>query len=293
MTDDLLIEGSQDPKDEQIPDEDTRKTLEEMQAEGKNIPALEGEKPVEEKPEAKPDEEEAPVEEKKPDEAKPEEDKVNRVPQVMPVFKHKIAEKNWSKRETELLGEIESLKNKPTETPAQETQVSEDMDSKIKKLAEEKGVDAELIKSIVGLVPKSEMSPEVKQALETIKEVKEGQVTAQAEVQFSKEFTGMESLIKEEYPDISEGDLAKIQKQLKDTAFTEEYKTTPLSVIYKGVDGFRGAVMTKKKTAESSRSGQNRNSDVVDYESWTDDDVKNASQKEAEKYFAWVDKNKA
>jgi len=284
-------EGVQDPKDE-IPDEETRKTLEDMKAEGGEVPALDDSKEEESKeeevietPEEKPEEE---VEEEK----ETEEEKPNRIPNMMPAFKHKIAEKNWSKRETELLGEIETLKNKPTETPIQEAEANKDMDSKIAELAEEKGVDAELIKKIISLVPKQETPLEIKDALDSMKDLKAQQETVKADNQFNQEFSSIEPLIKTEYPDISEGDLSKLKQQLKDTAFTEEYAKTPLSVIYKGLDGFRGAVMTKKKSAESSRSGQNRASDVQDYSEWTDDDIANASRAEADKYFDWVDKNK-
>ncbi len=56
MDDVKIIEGeAQDPKDEQIPDEETRKTLEAMQAEGHDVPALEEpvkkEEPIKEEPE--------------------------------------------------------------------------------------------------------------------------------------------------------------------------------------------------------------------------------------------------
>ena len=288
MDDVKIIEGeAQDPKDEQIPDEETRKTLEAMQAEGHDVPALEEpvkkEEPIKEEPEKPKEGDEDDSEE----EVKP-----NRLPKMMPVFKQKIAEKAWSKRETELLGEIETLKNKPTEAPVQQAKVTEDMDSKIAELAEKKGVDAELIKDIIGLVPNQDSSEEVKEAMQVIKDLKASNEQTKADVDFSKEFEGVKPLIKAEYPNISDGDLSNIQKQLKDNAFTEEYAKTPLSVIYKGVDGFREAVITKKKTAESSRSGQNRNSEVQDYSSWTEDDVKNSSREDFEKYSKWVDENK-
>jgi len=287
-------EGVQDPKDE-IPDEETRKTLEDMKAEGNDVPALgesKEEAPKEEEveepevePTVEPSKDVEPV-------VETEEEKPNRIPNMMPAFKHKIAEKNWSKRETELLTEIETLKNKPTETPAQEVIKDDGIDAKINELAEKKGVDAELIKSIVGLVPKQETPSEVKDALDSLKELRAEQETAKQETQFRKEFDGVLPLIKAEYPDISEGDLSKIQQQLKDNAFTEEYAKTPLSVIYKCVDGFRDAVITKKKTAESSRSGQNRASEVEDYANWTDEDLAKAPRAEADKYMEWVDKNK-
>jgi len=288
MDDVKIIEGeAQDPKDEQIPDEETRKTLEAMQAEGHDVPALEEpvkkEEPIKEEPEKPKEGDEDDSEE----EVKP-----NRLPKMMPVFKQKIAEKAWSKRETELLGEIETLKNKPTEAPVQQAKVTEDMDSKIAELAEKKGVDAELIKDIIGLVPNQDSSEEVKEAMQVIKDLKASNEQTKADVDFSKEFEGVKPLIKAEYPNISDGDLSNIQKQLKDNAFTEEYAKTPLSVIYKGLDGFREAVITKKKTAESSRSGQNRNSEVQDYSSWTEDDVKNSSREDFEKYSKWVDENK-
>ena len=287
--DEKLLEDSQDPKDEQIPDEETRKTLEEMQAEGHEVPALE---PVKEEVEEKPEEEPEEPKEGDEDDSEEEPEKPNRLPKMMPTFKHKIAEKNWSKKETELLGEIETLKNKPTEAPAQEAKVTEDIDSKIAELAEEKGVDADLITKIIGLMPKQDNSTDLKEAMKVINDLKASSEQAQADTAFNKEFEGVKPLIKAEYPNISDGDLSNIQKQLKDNAFTEEYAKTPLSVIYKGVDGFREAVITKKKTAESSRSGQNRNSEVQDYSSWTEDDVKNSSREDFEKYSKWVDENK-
>lgn len=285
---DLLIEDSQDPKDEQIPDEETRKTLEEMQAEGAEVPAL-GDKPNEE--EVKEETPDVPDEEETKEVEEHEEEKPNRIPKMMPAFKHKIAEKEWSKKEAELLSEIETLKNKPTETPAQEAKLTDDLESKINKLAEEKGVDAELIKNIVSLVPQ-DVPSDYKESLETIKELKATNEAAKAEAQFTQEFQDLMPIIKDEYPDISESDLSNIQKQLADTAFTEEYARTPLSVIYKGLDGFRGAVMSKKKSAESSRSGQNRSSEIQDYSKWTDDDISNASREDVDKYFKWVEKNK-
>lgn len=300
MSEDLLLEESQDPKDEEIPDEETREILEEMKGEGDEVPAL-GDKPAKE--EVKEEEEE---EEKRKEQAEieaaekaikeaevKEEEKPNRLPKMMPAFKHKIAEKEWSKKETALLSEIETLKNKPNETPAQEAKATEDIDTKIEKLAEEKGVDAELIKQIVSLVPKQETSTEIQEAMKVINDLKASNEQVKADVNFQKEFKAIEPLIKAEYPDISDGDLSKVQQQLKDTAHSKEYATTPLSVIYKGLDGFREAVMTKKKSAESSRSGQNRSSEIQDYSNWTENDIEKASRDEVDKYFDWVDKNKA
>lgn len=268
------------------PDEESKKIAEEMAVRAKEKTDKEAEeaKAKAEKEEAakKTEEEKKKAEEGKDEdededeEDKDEEEKVKRTPHLMPIYKHKLAEREWSKEKQTLLTQIEELKTKGATKPEQS--------EAIKKFAEKHGFEEEAVKDLVDLIgSKTDISDELKKKLGALE--KERSETYQSN-SFQKEFD-KEIAPLLEADGVPKENHKKVLKLLKDLAFTEEYAKTPLKVIYKGVEQFDDFRIKGKKSAEGSRGGARGGSvpekemrDMTDeeFEKYTDEEAAKGSR---------------
>lgn len=275
-----------------VPDEDTQKLLDEIKAE--ETSTEETKEKAEEKVEKTETEEK--VEEKSEDESEDEteetetkETKTERTPRMVEAYKMKIAEKQFAKREAELLGQIESLKNQP---PSQETPKPSQVNiDKVSGLADKYGVDKDLVKELVELAGERQIPENIIKATQELEQIKKERQQELEDKQFENEFKSLETSIKGEFPNITEGELANVKARLNKLAFSEEYNTVPLSFIYKGIDDFRKASVPRKKTAETSSTGKDETiKGQKNYSEWGEEDIEKASAEEFDKYSKWADK---
>ena len=253
-----------------------------------------GAKPDDQKPEEKPKDETPPKPEEKKPEEKPEDKKEERrAPKLMPEWQHKIAEEKWTKRESDLLAEIESLKSnkKPDDSP--EKKPDSDMtDTELETLAEKMGATKEDLATLIDFLEKrtakSVVPPEIKEVLDTFNSLKaEGEAKAE-EIHFSNDFDSLVvPLIKKEYgDDVPQAVLDQIRDEMKKIAYEPDYAKVPYTVIYKGHDGFRELAALKKRSSEGSRGGSDDLGDKTtkDFKSVTDEDIAKMSDEEFEAY---------
>ena len=196
-----------------------------------------------------------------------EEAKVSRTPKVMPIYKHKIKEKEWQKKYNAIEQELKEAKSKPT---VEQT-------DKAKTLADKYGVEEGLITDLIEAVG-SNIKPD-----EGVKKQLDNLASAQAE---AKELEAFDNEFKSDIAtldSIKKENLDEAKKLLKELAFTEEYAKVPLKKIirFAEFDKFKGEPKKGKKSAESSKTGKRGN--VVKYEDWTNEDWKNASDSEFDK----------
>lgn len=315
MPDENLNETSQ-VSDDSI-DNETREILEALRKEGHEveIPGEVAEKKpeseVEKKPEAKTEEAQADEAEEKPEEHKESDDKGEerkqpKEPRYMPTWQHKIAEKNWEREKSDLLGTIETLKTNPSGNQSQEQKDAlGDVQDTIDQLVSERGYDdgvKELIADVVKIVkaasPSVGLSAEDLKAIEAIKSeaalLQNERLQAHQEKSFNEEFEEkVLPAIEREYPGIPKETLNEIKSEVKKKAFTEEYSKTDLGVIYKGMDEFRGRFTPPRKGPEETRGGQGRDDGtVIDYDNVTEEQFAKFTDKQKDEFFAHTDKKR-
>jgi len=249
------------------PDKETQEIIDEMKAEG--LPLL-GEEEKEEEELEEPEEPKTPEEPKEPEEAEPTDPlspkepeepkdpnaaKVERPAQFMPLAKFNDQKAKWEEQKQ---AEIEQVRRETAaeyETKIQELSgkpASAKLDDEIAKFAEEKGLDEELIKGIVGLVRNTQQSsidPNVQSVIsELVKEKEYKETIAKHESLFEEELSNLQK----DYPDES---ISSIKDKLKELAFSEGYNTKSLFEIY--FRHYKPSV-EKKKTFEPSKGGVSR-----------------------------------
>lgn len=256
------------------PDKETQEIIDEMKAEG--LPLL-GEEEKEEEELEEPEEPKTPEEPKEPKEAEPtdpqtpkepEEPKepkdpnaaqVERPAQFMPLAKFNDQKAKWEEQKK---AEIEKVRQETAaeyEAKIQELSgkpASAKLDDEIAKFAEEKGLDEELIKGIVGLVRNTQQSsidPKVQSVIsELVKEKEYNETLAQHENLFNDEIANLQK----DYPDEP---ISSIKDKLHELAFSEGYNTKSLFEIY--FRHYKPSV-EKKKTFEPSKGGVSRTQPV-------------------------------
>lgn len=256
------------------PDKETQEIIDEMKAEG--LPLL-GEEEKEEEELEEPEEPKTPEEPKEPKEAEPtdpqtpkepEEPKepkdpnaaqVERPAQFMPLAKFNDQKAKWEEQKK---AEIEKVRQETAaeyEAKIQELSgkpASAKLDDEIAKFAEEKGLDEELIKGIVGLVRNTQQSsidPKVQSVIsELVKEKEHNETLAQHENLFNDEIANLQK----DYPDEP---ISSIKDKLHELAFSEGYNTKSLFEIY--FRHYKPSV-EKKKTFEPSKGNVSRTQPV-------------------------------
>lgn len=220
------------------------------------------------------------------------EKKEPKAPATIPLWRVRMEEKRKAKAEAEAKAATEAAKD----TKKKSAEEAAPSDDGIEALAEELGLDdnqKEVVRKIVELTAKkSTPPPEVQEFLREypeFKKAKEAMAEQQAEREFASEIDQeVRPLVEREYPDASPELLksitAKIRARLEsDPALTH----TPLSLLYKGADDFRG-LAPKKKSAEVSRSGGGRQAEVIDFEELTEEQFDSLSEDQQEEYAAYM-----
>lgn len=226
------------------------------------------------------------------DEKKPERDI-----SLIPAYKFKIEESKREKAEAALaeannkIEELSKLKGELSKTD------EEDLDKAIEIFAEEHGTDPKFAKGLKDLILKGQKLPadvqEKLKEIDNLKQFKETQTQtekiAQAvkvyESDFDKEVL---PLIKAENPEVSTDVILKIKESMKSVAFSEGYNTLPLKEIFhaKRATFEIPAPKEGKKTTEGDRSGVVRADTEVDFDNMTEEQFKNLSDADTEKYLA-------
>jgi hypothetical protein len=266
--------------------DDTKATLDYFKAQGNEIEEPSTETKTEPEP-AKPEpvkeevkQEEAKVETKDDETSKP-----NRTPKVMPVWQHEVEMKKIEKQHQQ---ELEDARKTSENIKKQEdNQAPVAIDDKIKQVADEFGVDENVLAKIVDLA-KPDIPQEFKEAVNELNAIKQERLAQQEELGFEKEFSAILPIIENEFGQLDSSQLSEIKTKLKDIAFQEQFAKTPLSVIFKGFDDFRNTKVIKR-TMEQSRPASNTESDI-DFSSMTDEDLQKADRETQAKYFEWSDK---
>jgi hypothetical protein len=242
--------------------------------------ALENPNPIEEKPAELPSkEEEASSEEESSEEESSdelsddydEESTANDSKQI-PLAKFQKEKKKWKQQITDLQTEFEALKSKPAyeDTTANNAEV-------IAKLSEKYNVNADFLKELYGILPKTSINQDDAAILREIKE--ERKKTKQAQEQ--ERIYNLElAKLKKDSPTL-DFDLVQVDK-LKD--LKTKYPTTPLDILFKA---HKDVLVTKpgRKTLEESSSEVIDES--LDFEKMTDDQILNLSSKDYEKFVAF------
>lgn len=266
--------------------EEDMKILKDLEADGHEVAGLtpaqnaEETKPEEESQEEAPKEEEPkqeaePQKDAQPDKKEPEKETEDRKPRYIPAWELKKQEKQWEAEKARLEAELEQARQ--AKTPAE---AEDDVDA----IAKKYDLEPSVVKDLVEIAAKRALPPEFRAKLQEFEEVSKATKATLEEQAFSKDFASqVEPLVRAEYPDISDDALAKIREDIKSHAYSKDFLTTPLHVIYKGVDSFRGRVQPKTKTVEGKRGGEGR-TDVVDFDSLTEDQVQNLSGEDFIKY---------
>lgn len=287
---DTPIEGEKQPQGS-----DVEQVLNELEEEGHEIEGREPKadppeggdqvpKPKEgeegyKKPDAKPPEGEGkkePIDELDPPDGdkKPEEGGKKRRVKMIPAWKAE-AEKNQIRSDHKK--EIESLGNRGDKKPEEDNKVVPD-EKKVQEFAKKYGASEEFMKDLTNIFGGNTLPPEIVKRLDRLDNLEQTIVAQADDANFSTEFnTKVLPTIKEEYPHLSDSQIGRIAKRVKDIAFTESYASTPLEVIYKGLDEFRGLSVAPKKTAEKGgRKGTGLPAqDDINFDSVTEDDIKN------------------
>lgn len=301
-----------------LPDVD-RKETEEILAEIEKDEKPSDQKPPEEqKPEKKP-EDGKPADEQKPPEKKPEERKPSderkpsperKQPGLMPRYAHEIAMKDKDKSISDLTAEVERLKagKGPSSEEVRTPEQANDLKSKVEKMAQtlsEKhtGVSKELIQDLaqsmvdLGITSAGELPKAVQEQLKAVDAFTAAQEIQAEEQAFRSAFDEhIIPLIKQEYGDLPEDTISEIRKVMMEKAYSDEFAKTPYSVIYKGLDEFRGFKRTPAKSAEASRGGHERAGDAApegddsEFENVTDEDIEKMDPATFDRYTAFQER---
>lgn len=224
-----------------------------------------GDKPATtDKPEPKPDtkpEEGKPETEKKPGEDDGKKPEPRREVKLMPSWLHERAKADWSKREKELLDEVEKAKGTSTrkegEAPKDENL---DVEKEAEALADKHGITVELAKDLVALADrKGKLPADIQEKLAAFDRLRDTETITAEATAFNADFDkNILPLVKAEYgDDVPAEVIEQVREELKAKAYTPEYSKVPYSTIYKGEDQFRDLVAPKKKGAEGGRGGTN------------------------------------
>lgn len=292
-----------------MPDVDRKETediLAEIEKDDKQL----DQKPLEQKPDPKPEEKPADTSARKPEERTPAEEHKHRSPGLMPRYVHEIAIKDRDTRISDLEGEIAKLKDgkgpeSPDRKPAQESagDLREKIEGMATKLAEtHKGVSKELIADLaasmvdLGIASTAALPKDVQDKLKKVDEWSAEQQVRAEEAAFRADFDKQVlPLIEAEYGKLPDDTITAIRELMEQKAYDENLGKTPLPVLYKGLEEFRGYKRVAPRSAEPARGGMEREGgeggdDLADqFESATEDDIEKMSPETFEKYTKWAE----
>ena len=169
---------------------------------------------------------------------------------------------------------------------------SSNIDDEIKGIAKEHGVDEALIKKIVDTSKAySGVDPNLEKRLSAYEAQ---QQEAQEDILFEKDFNdNVLEEIKKVDDSITLTQTQKVKDFIKEIAYQEGNEKVPLKYLlaYNKEEIDKLLVVPKgKKSAESSRPGSQKNTESVDYDNITGQDIESMSDKEFEKYSEYREK---
>lgn len=241
---------------------DTDEVLKELQAEGYEMP---GQEPAEQ-----PQEEVAPSQQEPEEQEQHEEvaetetrviDRAPKEPTLIPAWKAKITEERLAKENETLRQQIEALQRNPTQENRQEVQQSI---ADIRQLAQEEGLELDerqerFFNKLYGELTKNAVPQDL---IKNVEAFQQHQQIAQLEQEYNNEFSNdVLPLIKEQYGELPEKELATLRQKLHDTAFTEAYAKVPLKEIFI-MKSRELNIKTPKETIVTHKSGRTRNADI-------------------------------
>jgi hypothetical protein len=246
-------------EDIQIPDEETRKILEELAKEAAQEEKEKAEanpdkpetakEPEPAKPEPEPEPEQKPEPEPEP-KPEPGEEMTERAPQPIPAWEFRKLEKQMKRDIEKLQQSVEKVLSGNLKATDSVEKSNEAIDDKLAKFAEKNGWDLNLVKELRDtLVPEIPQIPE--EVLEATKQIKLQAKKQQEEQLFNAELQDAISVL----PEFKEADPAKIRAMAysKDKGFRANGQPRSLVEIMLANKGV--LVPEKKKTFESSRGG--------------------------------------
>lgn len=295
-----MAEATPRPADEpKIPDGADPKIIEQMRKDGIAIP---GEETLEKKPEPakpEPDKKEDDDPSKKPEpkagkenEEDEEPDQPDRPIRTIPAWKHKDMLKDMERKHKEELAsmrddfdaKLKMLSEKPPEKRQEES-------ADVQDLADEFGIAPEAISKLADRIANKvrgeiKLPEDVSKKLEAFQE-RERELLE--EKGFETEWAATAEAIKKDRKDISDAELSAVKAKIKEFAYTEPYARYRLTDI---VRLEAGNLFTEKgkKSAEPGRGGSQFGDKVTDYSKITEDDIKNMSSQDFERYSEFMAK---
>lgn len=266
--------------------------LKEIDAEGKEPEAKPAEvaKTEEQKPEAKA-EDAAPKEGQEAEKPKPAE----RTSKYVPVAKHNEERHKRQDAETraeaaerraaEAEARLAAASNKPG------TETNDDLANLGKSLAEkhdlEPGFVTDLLEGVSKLTAKQQkdLPPELKADLEEFKAAKAEVMAQKQAIAEEQHFDAELASVIKEFPE-----LASAREALKELAFSDDHKTTPLRTLALAYQ-YEHAEKPGRKTMETA-TGSRNNTEVIDYKEMTDEKLEKLDGPAQDKYFEWLRKNR-
>lgn len=217
---------------------------------------------------------------------------------LVPAWVLEKEKKQAEKRIGELEAEVKKISEGAGSKKDQTIEEAKDEKAERIKAAIEKfgvDVDPEFMKEIVNIASQGKELPEdVSKRLAEIDRLTNEEAIKVEEANFSRDFDKqILPLIQAEYgKDVSEEDISKIKESLKTIAYDPKYASIPYEEIYRGKADFRGAVTQKKRSAEGShQSTVHLAEGEKDYVNMTDDEVKNLSGEDFDKWSEAMAKN--
>lgn len=242
---------------------------------------------------------------KKPD--ADQEEKPRRQVKLMPSYVHEIAQKKANERIAELetaLAEAKAGKGNES-APEQKPDDAQKkaLEDRIREVADKRNLDPETVKDLVelGMEFGGKLPAEVEQKLKAVDEWKATQEVQAEESAFNASFDKtIVPLIKAEYGEgVAADTIEKIREEMKGKAYSEEFKATPYSVIYKGIDDFR-KFGRPKGSSERSRGGAHQAGvgdegggklGEAEFANVTDADIEKMDGETFDKYSDWQAKH--
>lgn len=237
-------------------------------------------------PEEKEEDESEPIEEPKEEEEpiKPE------TPHV-PYSKFKKERDTWKTKEQEYEERISKLESDKAELAAM-AKSGDSTDKEIEEFVERTGYDKESVMELINLASKRASNPNLEKRLEIIEKERQLQ---QEEIGFENDFREVALPALSEINDsASNSQLAKAKSKLKELAYREDYAQVPIGMIISHHKS-EFAEILEPKTSKKGMEGKtlkldNSNSDYVDPEKLTGDDILNMPDEEFDRLSEHLEK---
>lgn len=192
---------------------------------------------------------------------------------MMPAWEHEKTVNQLKSDHKKAMDDLKTSVDKPNSEDKADTHTP-DRTEKIKTLAEKWKAEPEFIADLVDTLGTFEIPKAVEERLAKLDEIEANMNDQTDNADFAKEFDrDVTPLVKAEYANLPEKQLSELKARIREIAFSENYSTTPLSVIFKGLDEFRGLAKAPKKTAEAGKGGTEQAKKTVDTDGLSEDDV--------------------